>query len=31
MKFVQSVWDKIPDEDPDKGGWNWNSTARSDR
>ena len=24
MKFVQSVWDKIPDEDPDKAGWNWN-------
>ena len=24
MKFVQGVWDKIPDEDPDKAGWNWN-------
>ena len=24
MKFVRGVWDKIPDEDPDKAGWNWN-------
>jgi AAA domain/Bifunctional DNA primase/polymerase, N-terminal len=24
MKFVQGVWDKIPDEDADKAGWNWN-------
>ena len=24
MQFVRGVWDKIPDEHPDKAGWNWN-------
>jgi AAA domain/Bifunctional DNA primase/polymerase, N-terminal len=25
MRFVRGVWDKIPDEHPDKAGWNWNA------
>jgi AAA domain/Bifunctional DNA primase/polymerase, N-terminal len=25
MQFVRGVWDKIPDEHPDKAGWNWNA------
>jgi RecA-family ATPase len=25
MKFVRGVWDKIPDEHPDKVGWKWNT------
>jgi len=24
MLFVRGVWEKIPDEHPDKAGWNWN-------
>src|SRR5262249_3708396 len=24
MQFVRGVWEKIPDEHPDKAGWNWN-------
>jgi hypothetical protein len=23
--FVRGVWEKIPDEHPDKAGWNWNT------
>src|SRR6185312_8545176 len=25
MLFVRGVWEKIPDEHPDKAGWNWNT------
>jgi hypothetical protein len=24
VQFVRRVWEKIPDEHPDKAGWNWN-------
>ena len=25
MQFVRGVWEKIPDEHPDKAGWKWNT------
>jgi hypothetical protein len=25
MQFVRGIWEKIPDEHPDKASWNWNT------